>query len=267
MKSATHREVTRLVAHRVLGPKFARYADDIAVAATIPDDVQDIVVGRFGTKVAGHVTGALTHFCVPTDDQGHMRGYNWHMDRSLCHALRRFDPRVGDVRCKVEPWVPVVGRALAMQHPLTRLIADLGGHATLDADNVTFPTAATMADWVWRTVTVLGLTPPSAKVVGCVCHWIQDCCVPHHARGWLLNGHSKAEQRMADEFDGLRDEIVSNQTEQPGRCIVVPRGIVERVAASTVATGRNAAEPAVALGRAAYWTAMFLRGTVLPLLR
>ncbi len=271
MNRATHRDLTGEVADAVLPDCFDdEYIDELSDAASLPDETDDIVAGRFGKKAAGHPVVGLDHFCIPTDSLGHMRGYNWHLDASLCHAIRRFDPRVGDVRCDPAKWIPVVGLALALEHPLARLIRSLTGRATLDSDNVTFPTGAVMAEWVWKVVD-LGLAdkhlPPPPKVVGCVCHFIQDACIPQHARGWLLKGHASIEsavERRWSSDDKLRERLIG-LCHDVGNVPMQPRSIVELAATSSFNAGREGGEPDAILRRGVEFTANFLRATVAPL--
>jgi hypothetical protein len=276
MQGETHRSLSlELAKVAFYSPAFPAFAnrrtliEEIGEYASLPDEVQDIAAGRFGTKIAGHNLSAMTHFCVPTDQSGHFRGYCWHSDRSLCHSLRKFDPRVGDVRVQTDPWMPIVGRAIAEKHPLRVLIADLQGKATLDVDNFTFPTAAIMAEWVWKIVTSLN-GYPSAKAVACICHWIQDACVPHHAHGWLTNGHTGTERRIRDEWKRIAPDadqflgefIAPGYSPTPRN----PRTIVEHAATATCLKGKKADHPRGILRSAAYWTFVFLRGTVRPML-
>lgn len=268
MQGETHRAVTLACCRSVFPPLFNVYGEMIAGAAMLPDNMEDIHVGRFGTKIAGHRLCALTHFCVPTTGRK-FRGYCWSSDGSLWHCIRKFDPRVGDVSCRPGAWVEVVGAVEAPKHPLARLISDLHGKATLDLDNFTFSTAAVMAEWVWASM----LKPepfapaPSHLRVASVCHWIQDACVPHHSRGWLTKGHASFEKRVNDvwkgaDVDGLfhaADKIVSTDGGP-----YLPRTMVE--AAATLSGGllEHPRPEYQSLVLAVAWTRLFLRRCVLP---
>lgn len=269
MQPTTHIQLTADVFKRGLPPMFHPWATEVARNADLPDRIQDITVGRFGTKIAGHVLSALTHFVVHTGG-GHFRGYCWRSDRSLWHCIRRFDPRVGDVACIVEPWVPVVGRLQAGRHPLVLLIESLSGRATLDADEFTFQTAAVMASWVWSQVSrtsPLDLSDlPNPKAVGAVCHFIQDACVPHHARGWLSNGHSSFERRLAKQYEAEDPVLLLSEAGKlidPNHGPSTARGIVESCSLMS-GGGLDIAKPEHAcLVRAAGWTQAFLRRCVM----
>lgn len=269
MQGSTHVALTAACCRSVFPPLFGVYGEMIAKYATLPDDVEDIAVGRFGTKIAKHRLSALTHFCVPTTG-GKFRGYGWRSDGSLWHCIRRFDPRVGDVSCRPGPWVEVVGATEAPMHPLARLIGALHGKATLDVDNFTFSTAAVMAEWVWAPqFRPDPFAPtPSPKRVGAVCHWIQDACVPHHARGWLRKGHAGFERRLNSVFGQLdvnglfrsADAVVSTDGGP-----YLPRTMVE--AAATLSGGLLEYPTSAeynSLVLAVAWTRLFLRRCVLP---
>lgn len=271
MNGSTHTSTAREIARAVFPPTMAQYVEDVAKAACLPDDMGDVIFGRFGSKPLGHDAAAVDHFCVPTGS-GHFRGYSWHGDTSLCHAIRRFDPRVGNVDVRPQGWFPVVGQALALQHPLSALIKQLGGKATLDADNMTFPTAAVMAEWVWKVVATLNFTPPPPKVVGCILHWIGDSVVPHHAHGWNLAGHQKLEARVERMWSSDEESIVAmallHAAQEDGAgvpCPLNPRTLVEHVAQETFDLGMAASNPELVLLRAAMYSRIFLRRVVLPL--
>jgi len=271
MIGATHRELTHLVARHVF-PDRQKYADAVADAASLPDEVKDIQIGTFGSTIWGRPLQSLTHFCTPYGDEGKFRGYNWHRDDSLWCGIRRWDPRVGDVRCITEPWVPIVGRQIAADHPIAHLVWSIRGRATLDADNLTFPTAAVMAEWAWRAATIrLADGAPSPKVVGCVLHWLQDVCVPHHARAWLLKGHAKIEARMARDLGKVLRALLAKTALRILGLVnnppTEPRRAVERCARESFDAGDDGNTTGEILHRAAVWSTKFLIGTVKPLLR
>ena len=263
MQGVTHREVTKAVLLSMLPPMLHQYAEEAAGYASLPDELDDVMVGRFGSKIVGLALCSLTHFQVETTAQ-HFRGYSWRMDKSLS-CWRKWDPRIGDVRCDPRQWANIVGPADAMRHPLSTLISDLRGKATLDADNFTFPCAGSMVEWMWKpwsSVTFSG--EPSAIVVGCVIHLIQDM-LRHHAKGWLGNGHARFEQQMQDVWSG------SNQSEllrtaarliNPDEGPLTPRGIVEAAARIAGKTPNDKPEDALVLGIA--WTRAFVTRCLLP---
>lgn len=269
MQGTTHQKLTWDVFNSTLPPMFHEWAAKVASEADLPDRIEDITVGRFGTKIAGHVLSALDHFVVQTA-KGLFRGYCWHSDRSLWHCIRRFDPRVGDVACVTEPWVPVVGRLQASRHPLVLLIEALSGKATLDVDNFTFPTSAVMASWVWsqvgRTAPLDISDLPNPKAVGSVLHFIQDACVPHHARGWMAHGHASFEERLARQYEA--EDLLAllkeaGQFIDPDHGPSTARGIVESCSLMS-GGGLELAHPEHAcLVRAVGWTQAFLRRCVM----
>lgn len=270
MIGSTHRDLTLACCRSVFPPLFNVYGEMISRAAMLPDNMEDIHVGRFGTKIAGHQLTALTHFCVPTRG-GKFRGYGWRSDRSLWHCIRKFDPRVGDVSCRPGSWVEVVGPTEAPKHPLALLISALHGKATLDLDNFTFPTAAVMAEWVWsKELQPHPFGPPPGHLkVASVCHWIQDACVPHHSRAWLDKGHASFERRVDNvwkgvDVDGLfhaADKIVSTDGGP-----YLPRTMVEAAASLSVGLLDHPNPEYQCLVLAVAWTRLFLRRCVLPAL-
>ena len=267
MIGATHIALTRAVMLDLLPPMLHAYGCECAESSALPDDMEDIKFGAFGTKVAGHRTGALDHFVVRTTGEL-FRGYNWHLDGSLWHCIRDFDPRLGECRCLTGQWDQVMDDDDAKRHPLILLLDALHGHASTDADDVTFPTAAIMAEWIWGSVLardgVAGLPPslPNPRAVGCVCHMIQDACVPHHARGWLAKGHASFEDRVDAVLNTSDPVVLSAEAD----CLLgtpphMPRSIVEDAALmSRGLLDRPDAERAcLVLGFA--WTRAFVRWT------
>lgn len=267
MNCSTHISVARAVLLAGLPPLLHPFAEEAAKNADLPDRVSDITVGRFGTKIAGNALCSLSHFTVPTTG-GHFRGYCWRSDRSLWHCIRRFDPRVGDVGCRTDPWVPVVGADAAKMHPLAVLIRDLGGKATLDADEFTFPTGAVMAEWVWKSVPwTFTHGSPSPSIVGSICHWIQDGAIPHHSRGWLAKGHASFENRVAEEWEKADHGALifeAGKFIDPEHGPATPRAIVEKCAQMSggLLDRKNPEHQCLVLGVA--WTRAFLRRCVLP---
>lgn len=161
--------------------------------AATPDAVADVCLGRLGTHVLGHSAAGLMHFTCPTAS-GHMRGYSWRMDASIPTPLRTLDLPLGDVTHRPDRWLDLgVSSAAAAAHPLAALLRDLTGKAPLDADALTFPTSAVLAAWLER-------LPAGPLRTGCICHLVQDACVPHHVRGYLLRGHQEYEAAMHVEW-------------------------------------------------------------------
>jgi hypothetical protein len=269
VQGTTHQMLSLDVFKSSLPPMFWPWAAKVAENADLPDRLRDVAIGRFGTELAGHVLSATGHFAIHTSN-GHFRGYCWRSDRSLWHCIRRFDPRIGDVSCITEPWVPILGRPQASRHPLALLLESLAGKADLDADSFTFPTAAVMASWVWSQVSrtsPLDLSDlPNPKAVGSVLHFIQDLCVPHHARGWMSHGHASFESRLAKQYEAedlLALLAEAGQFIDPDHGSSTARGIVESCSLMS-GGGLDLAKPEHAcLVRAAGWTQAFLRRCVM----
>lgn len=194
MNTTTHRALTYDVALAVLRNK--EDARVVAAFSGFPDQVEDVSIVGIGTHIVGRNLAALTHFQVPTGP-GVFRGYSWALDKSA-----GIDLPDRDVEIRTAGWNEIVSGS-RFQHPVAVLIADLQGRASLAADEITYPTAATMAGWVARH----HLRHRWREAAGSVCHWVQDASVWHHRQGWLLRGHSAYEGRLDDVYPEQRSGI------------------------------------------------------------
>jgi len=152
----------------------------------------------------------------------------------------------------------------------------LEGRATLDADNFTFPTAASMVDWIWHPwqSSSFVVPPPPPSVIGAVCHFLQDVVVPHHARGYLKKRHSCFEAAMHAVWIGfgnverlgfLRAHMFPQRAKPAPPITMPPRTMIE-MAAEDASEVFASDSPFAALGRGIYWTSAFMRCCVMPAL-
>ena len=130
-----------------------------------------------------------------------------------------------DVRCDTSRWTVVVSPAHLGQHPLYRLLGVIRGKATIAADQMTYPTAAVMAEWL------SGCTK-NASQLGCILHFIQDAAVVHHASGWMLNGHASYEGALQEAWHTTGDANKNRwlNAAARGRQTMLPRRAVEELA-------------------------------------
>ncbi len=173
--------------------------------AAFPDAARVIAVEKYGAHVIGRNLASLAHFTRPTSG-GHYAGYCWSADKSV----PRIDLSTVKVIAKPDEWgFPVQAQVdLIALEPFALLLESLRkSGSSLQADEVTYSTSASMAQWVDRAFRTLALRLSGqekdqalAILVGWALHLAaQDPAVPHHAAGILLDGHSA--------FEGDVDEL------------------------------------------------------------
>lgn len=222
MNGAHHRDLTLAVA-KAMG---VRDAEEIAANADLPDRVDDIAVARTGTHIFGRSLCSLTHFCVPTGGRTH-RGWGWKLDDSL--PLHPDLPN-REVAVDTSKWEESISRVVLdyEKHPLY-LLLNVPGY-TPYFDEITYSTAAVMAEWLGR---VRVKWHPAA--IGGTVHYAQDM-IRHHVHGWLLNGHSEYEGRLEEWWHtnrsstAVRRMLVSAARTKVG---VAPREVCEKLAHRT----------------------------------
>lgn len=197
MKEAHHQEITEVAADIVgWGDMKAE-----CKSASFPDEIQAISVAGIGTRIFGCNLASLTHFCIPVHGNDRFTGYCWHRDDSMPHI----DLPDRDVSCNYMAWVRSYGLVsdYAEQEPLFQLIRVLrtpSTHGTTAADELTYPTAAVMAGWLAQAIEKKQFLNSGTDIVGWCLHFVQDCCVPHHAKGFLLQGHAAYESNLYEHW-------------------------------------------------------------------
>lgn len=222
MNGETHSEITKEVVQVVAGSYGA--AVGASEFAAFPDEVDDIDVRGVGTHIVGRALCSLTHFQVPTTLRS-FRGYCWSSDTSIQPRFATVPLPHREVLCDTSRWTTVVGARDLERHPLYRLLRDLNGQATVAADQLTYPTAAVMAEWI-------GGCKKSTAQLGCILHFVQDAAVQHHASGWLLHGHASYEGALQEAWHTTSDSNKGRWLEAAarGRQQMTPRRAVEELA-------------------------------------
>jgi hypothetical protein len=187
----------------------------LARSAEFPDTVRAVHIDGLGAYVIGKNCAAFCHFNRRRNGEHAIVnvGYNWEMDRSIpdIPLLDR------DVIPHPEEWGFPTDDMTRHIEPLSELVETLKNpktKGTIKADKITFPAAATMADWCQKVIQTLPAAILTADpgvrqnaidiVAGWALHFVEDCCVPHHAEGLLLKGHSAFEGDVEDEWRNLR---------------------------------------------------------------
>lgn len=244
MNAAFHIDATKTIA-KFLG--WGGHQNLLAKSAAYPDSVEAVEVEGLGLHYLGHNFAAFTHFCRPVGD-GLFRGYCYGRDPSTPH----FDFPLRKVISHPTAWIigaGGVGSAIGPheweQEPLTRLLRTLEGHGSTGVEDITFPTAAVMAEWVWGVSTMVDRGLRTDVLVGYVAHFVQDCCVPHHAMGALLLGHSSFEALIGDlwrkwSVDGTAQVLIDKAREQPIDPAKSVRTLCEEAATASVIAARRA---------------------------
>lgn len=196
MFGSTHIAMTKAVVEALGWPGDRNL---VARNAAWPDEARVIEVEKYGAHVIGRNLASLTHFTRPIG-KGKFGGYCWKSDASV--------PRIDLSTVKVIPrpeawgdWAKNDPEILAAE-PFAKLVRDLTGHATIQADEITYSTSANMAQWAYEAyVKVAGAKPRGAGaqavldiLAGVQYHLAaQDPSVPHHGACVLLDGHSAFE--------------------------------------------------------------------------
>jgi len=200
MLKVVHIDVTRAVLEALGWPGGKERVNRVACAAAFPDEVESIAVEHLGTHFLSWNFGAFTHFCRPVDPrEGIFRGYSYHRDWSC----PQFEPPGCKVSARPGAWGWLMDAEAMATEPLSQLLRTLDGHASVSLDDLTFPTAATMAGWVESLLGRAGSLSSARTehavdtLCGWALHFVQDCCVPHHVQGLLLGGHDRFEGEVA----------------------------------------------------------------------
>lgn len=248
MNISTHIDMTLTVLQAI------GWEGDVKLAAKnagYPDEVRSIEVEGLGAHVVGRNLASLAHFIVPYGEEK-FGGYCWKTDRSVPHldlSKRRVVP-------KPEAWgFPVIPSFLANE-PLMELVHDLtlpGHQGSIEADQITYPAASIMADWVFRLFDLWahdGQTDKRQEALDTLCGWmmhlgVQDPSVPHHALGVLLDGHSAFESDVDECWNRMK---ASGETSELLKTLVASdncprtltaRGLAEDLASSIKVSARR----------------------------
>lgn len=207
----------------------------LARQAAYPDEVASLAVEGYGAHLFGRNLESLTHFCWMRD--GKPQGWGLHLDPSLPHL----DLSRKRALARPEAWPWPVDDVLRQNLPLAVLLRALeASHSTTEADELTFPSASNMA--AWCEVVLMSLPKEwSAEqrgnaistVAGWALHYVEDCCVPHHAGGMLLGGHAEFEAEQQQVWELLRRKNAPQLHRDPPRQAVVLRSLAERCAAES----------------------------------
>lgn len=207
MNGSTHSAFARILANLATYHGLAPRAHDLLLAdrdlfarsTVLPDNVIDVAirmpVGELATEILGHATAPLCHF---------EPGYDWGKDPSLSVAGALVDAAAHLCGATVElrgdglrpPQVP-----MAELCPFAHSLA-LQSHR--EVTHFRFPSASQMAAFYGRGARLWLADRNVPGWLGCAgyaLHLVQDCCIPHHARGALLAGHTAFENRLEQHFE------------------------------------------------------------------
>ncbi len=220
MIGATHAAMTKAVVEALNWPGDWNL---VARSAILPDDVQTIGVEQYGCHLLGKNLAALVHFAVPSAN-GHYNGYCWMRDSSVPHV----DLSKVQVIPHPEAWgFPIVeDPEFIKTEPFSKLVIDLSGHASLQADEFTYSTCAVMGEWAFNCYRkVLRTWKGKADyqmaldtLAGEMYHLlVEDPVVPYHGAGVMLDGHSA--------FEGDVDECYK-EMEGSGEVALILKGLI-----------------------------------------
>jgi len=215
----------------------------VARQAAFPDEVEAVAVERFGFHVIGKNLASLCHF-----DDGKTNGYCWKRDRSV--------PRIDLSSVKVIPHPENWGVELKHEQdePLTMLVKALTNHATIQADEITYPCSHTMATWAFAVmadrVKAAAAGDHQAQMLvedscGWVFHFVQDAGVPHHQMRVLLDGHAAFEGDVDEQYKRMvgtgevADLVETLVRADNAPASLTVRELVERAARSSASSPRR----------------------------
>lgn len=201
MRECTHVALCRAVLEALGWPGDRNMA---ARNAAYPDEVRAVTFEKYGAHIWGLGLSSLCHFAVPTSG-GKFRGYGWQLDPSV----PSFD--LSDVKVIPQPeawgWPVAEHPDLVTREPFAALVGSLRGHASIQADEITYTTASVMAGWAAECYHVLSkrLTGTLRRdaldtVGGWAFHFAGDSPIPHHANGTMLHGHAGFEGDVDEAY-------------------------------------------------------------------
>jgi len=239
MREATHIALTRAVVEAIGWPGDCNL---VARNAAFPDEARVIEVEKYGAHLLGLNLASLTHFTIPTSG-GKFQGYGWELDRSV--------PAIDLSGVKVLPHPEAWGFPVAqhedmlLDEPLAKLVRDLTGHGTIQADEITYSAGSIMAEWgngCYRKLAtrLTGDVRRQALDVtaGWQFHWSGDGPQPHHQLGILLKGHAA--------FEGDVDELYKTM-EASGEIAALLKPLVVANNAPYPMTARQVVEQAASM--------------------
>lgn len=239
MRESSHIAMTRAVVEALGWPGDRNL---VARNAAFPDEVEAVTVEKYGAHVIGLGLSSLCHFCIPTSG-GKYQGYNWELDKSV--------PAVDLSSVKVVPKPEAWGFPVAqhedmlLDEPLAKLVRDLTGHASIQADEITFSAGSIMAEWGNECYRKLAtrLTGDVRRqaldvTAGWQFHWAGDGPMPHHKLGILLKGHAA--------FEGDVDELYKKM-EASGEIAALLKTLVVANNAPYPLTARQVVEQAASM--------------------
>jgi len=205
MQCAHHIDLTKLVAEAI---NWQGDINTVAKNASFPDEVESIRVDGQGHHIFGLNFASLTHFCKPNrvgKELANYQGYIWSVDPSI--PLHANLPNT-EVWSDADGW-DVPGPMTKLE-PLSVLLDQLRKinpktkkpTGCTAADEISYPTAGWMADWC---AGFYGKWPKhNDRLAGWICHFVQDCCIRHHAQGNMLYGHAEYEALLWSWWQGQR---------------------------------------------------------------
>jgi hypothetical protein len=178
-------------------------------AGSLPDRVCEVAIAVPGeelrTEIAGHGLSSFQHFQLEAGT-----GYRWSSDASLALstvtalASQIAGMRVVENRNGLRP--PLADNT--EPSPIERAVAAQPGF-TLGVFR--FPSAGESASFYADAAKNWARARNSAgfaRCAGYACHFVQDACVPHHARGVLLHGHCSWEDELQVYWRETYEEVV-----------------------------------------------------------
>ena len=247
MNAATHAALAKAVVEALGWPGDRNL---VARNAIWPDAARVIEVDKYGAYVLGHSLSSLTHFCHPVGG-GKFEGYCWMLDPSV----PGIDLSTVKVIPKPECWgFPIVGnKDLLESEPFAKLVRDLTGHASIQADEIVYTASSIMAEWAYNGFVLLAkkLTGDARRqaldiLAGMLFHLAaQDPAVPAHVVAVMLDGHAAFEGDVDEEYKrmegsgeiaALLKSLIAADNAPDG---LLPRKIAEDTATSAIVSPRK----------------------------
>jgi hypothetical protein len=218
MNGNTHASYSDTVARLVCDHGFAPQAREILLrddcrrefvgCSTMPDRVSEVSMISPATtpktEICGHGLASFEHFQIDG------RGYSFRRDQSL-GPLSEIGSILSEmVLVKVAlstGGTPPPMSGLLDPSPFAEAFAT---QPDRDLGDFVFPSAARSAEY-WVKAARYWLAEKNlvgfARCAGYMLHFVQDCHVPHHTWGVLLDGHTTWENQLEFEWDQISKEI------------------------------------------------------------
>lgn len=159
------------------------------------------------TSVAGHNLTSFQHFSTYQMVSGlilQAEGYCWDRDTSLgwIDKVVDFPVKLFSSHIEEQDTDTWFGPGVLSQSPMAQFAQRKGSFSKF-----VFPSAVEVASYYAKVAAQTKDPELWIKCLGLVLHMTADMCVPHHVKGWLLNGHQEWEDACERHWNDYRNAV------------------------------------------------------------